>query len=372
MIIFMLLPIIGISYVCWHVWTLLPVSNVWRTIVVALIVVSFLLLFLDITGTLDSLPIRLGSVLYNIGTSSVIVLLYAVMVFLLLDLGRLVHLVPRSWLYGNWITAACVFGFLSALMVYGHLNYLHKVRVPLTLTTAKPLPKDYKVVMLSDLHLGYHNTRATLAKWVDMINAEEPDLILIAGDIIDISVRPLIQEDIAAEFRRLSAPVYACLGNHEYYSGEQQAQQFYRDAGIHLLSDSAVVIDSALVIIGRDDLTNRRRKPLNDIIQHLSPNTNQTPSLGEGRGGFFSILLDHQPHHLEKAEQAGIDFQLSGHTHRGQVWPLSWITDVLYECSWGDHQRGNTRYYVSSGIGIWGGMFRIGTQSEYVVAIIKH
>ena len=73
-------------------------------------------------------------------------------------------------------------------------------------------------------------------------------------------------------------------------------------------------------------------------------------------------------YHLEEAEQCGIDFQLSGHTHRGQIWPVSWITDALYECSWGSHQRGNTRYYVSSGLGVWGAKFRIGTQSEYVVA----
>jgi predicted MPP superfamily phosphohydrolase len=86
--------------------------------------------------------------------------------------------------------------------------------------------------------------------------------------------------------------------------------------------------------------------------------------------GAFTILLDHQPYNLDRAEAADIDFQLSGHTHRGQVWPISWITDHIYECSWGNHQRGNTRYYVSSGIGIWGGKFRIGTQSEYVVANI--
>jgi predicted MPP superfamily phosphohydrolase len=85
----------------------------------------------------------------------------------------------------------------------------------------------------------------------------------------------------------------------------------------------------------------------------------------------YTIILDHQPYNLERSEQAGADFQLSGHTHRGQVWPISWITDAIYECSWGSHQRGNTRFYVSSGIGIWGGKYRIGTQSEYVVATIR-
>ena len=85
----------------------------------------------------------------------------------------------------------------------------------------------------------------------------------------------------------------------------------------------------------------------------------------------YTIVLDHQPYNLDRAEAAGVDFQLSGHTHRGQVWPISWITDRIYECSWGSHQRGSTQFYVSSGIGIWGGKFRIGTQSEYVVATLK-
>ena len=86
----------------------------------------------------------------------------------------------------------------------------------------------------------------------------------------------------------------------------------------------------------------------------------------------FLILLDHQPYHLEEAEQNGIDFQFSGHTHHGQVWPVSWVTDALYEKAYGSLQKGNTRYYISSGMGIWGGKFRIGTQSEYVVLTIEH
>ena len=82
-------------------------------------------------------------------------------------------------------------------------------------------------------------------------------------------------------------------------------------------------------------------------------------------------MLDHQPHHLDEAEQAGIDLQLSGHTHRGQVFPINLIVDQLYERSHGYHRRGATQYYVSSGIGIWGGKYRIGTQSEYAVITLR-
>ena len=112
--------------------------------------------------------------------------------------------------------------------------------------------------------------------------------------------------------------------------------------------------------MGRDDRTNLCRLTVGQLKEKypIAPTS-------------YLVLLDHQPYRLEEAEGAGVDFQLSGHTHRGQVWPLSWITDALYECSWGSLRKGGTDYYVSSGMGIWGAKYRIGTQSEYVVVEIK-
>ena len=201
---------------------------------------------------------------------SSIVLLYLVILFLVLDLGRLVHLIPKTWLYHNWYAAIGIFVLFFGIFLYGNLHYYNKVRVPLDLKSSKPLPKEYKMVMLSDLHLGYHNPRKELARWVDMVNAENPDFILIAGDIIDGSMRPLVEEKMAEEFHRFKAPIYACLGNHEFYAGHPEAKQFYKDAGIHLLIDEATVIDSSIVIIGRDDRTNMRRKPIKDLKDSLN------------------------------------------------------------------------------------------------------
>ena len=356
MLVFWVLPLFALVYVAWHMWTILPLAAIWKTLVIVVGVSCFLMLFLSVARKFDSLPLPLAQLSYEIGTSSIIVLLYLVILFLVLDLGRLVHLVPQSLLYHNWYASAGIFVLLFGIFLYGNSHYYNKVRVPLVLKSSKPLPKAYKVVMASDLHLGYHNPRKELALWVDMINAEHPDFILIAGDIIDGSMRPLLEERMAEEFHRLQAPVYACLGNHEFYAGQPEAKQFYRDAGIHLLIDDCAVIDGSIVIIGRDDRTNMRRKPVKDLIDKKE---------------LYSIVLDHQPYNLDRTEAAGVDFQLSGHTHRGQVWPISWITDHIYECSWGSHRRGNTQYYISSGIGIWGGKFRIGTQSEYVVATLR-
>jgi len=356
MIAFFALPLLGIAYIGWHLWVLVPLSAIWRALIIGLLIGSFLLMFLNLSRTIDRFPLALAQITYDIGNSSIFVLLYLALFFLLMDLGRLVRLVPREWLTQNYYTTSLLAIGLFALFLYGNLHYYNKARQELTLPTSKPLAQPMKIVMMSDLHLGYHNPRKELARWVDMINAEHPDLILIAGDIIDMSIRPLIEENMAEEMRRLSAPVYACLGNHEYYTSEPLAEQFYRDANIHLLRDTCQNV-GPLCLIGRDDRTNRSRLPMNRLAK-MADHTK------------YTIVMDHQPYQLEQAEQAGFDFQISGHTHYGQVWPISWITNAIYECAFGEHQRGNTRYYVSSGLGIWGGKYRIGTRSEYVVATI--
>jgi len=398
MIIFFVLPIVGLSYVLWHIWQMLPWSNPWRWTAVGIALACFLTMFLGFSGAIERMPLDVASVVYEIGNSAIFVLLYLVMIFLVLDLGRAVHLIPKAWLFGNGYTSLGVFAVMLAIFGYGNAHYYNKVRQPLEIKTDKVISleedsmdaqgndsmedaendslrsfgkKVTKIVLLSDLHLGYHNRRSEFKKWVDLINAEHPDLILIGGDIIDISVRPLLEENVAEEFHCLKAPVYACLGNHEYYSGEPKAQQFYRDAGIHLLRDSVAKIGN-IAITGRDDRSNPHRKSIAEIIGQAERNRSLTMVSDKKKRKEFTILLDHQPYHLEEAEQNGIDFQFSGHTHHGQVWPISWITDAIYEDAFGPLRKGDTQYYVSSGMGIWGGKFRIGTRSEYVVLTLQH
>ena len=369
-LVFFLLPVLGCAYVGWHVWRILPLASGWKTVVVVLMAACFVLFVLNFVIGLDRVPLPLARVMYDVGNSSLIILLYLFMLFMALDVVALVlHFVRPSG--GNFLRDSlpgtlCVLGFMVALFTYANIHYHNKVRVPMEIDTKGKVTRPLKLVLMSDLHLGYHNGRQDFAKWVDKINAEQPDLVLIGGDIIDISVRPLIEEGVAEEFRRLKSPVYACLGNHEYYSGEPRAQQFYRDAGIHLLCDSVVTLPDYgnLTIIGRDDRTNAGRKSVAELMKECQDP--QPPILGG-----YQLLLDHQPYHLERTAKAGIDFQFSGHTHYGQVWPISWIEDAIYECAYGQLTKGNTRFYVSSGIGIWGAKFRIGTQSEYVVLTLK-
>ena len=144
-----------------------------------------------------------------------------------------------------------------------------------------------------------------------------------------------------------------CLGNHEYITGIDKSLSLLKETGIRVLRDDTVTVHG-LTIIGRDDRSNRRRKEVKNLME------------GVDNAG-YTIMLDHQPFLLEEAEKNNIDLQLSGHTHRGQVWPLNWVTHAMYECDYGSWKRSKTDYYVSSGMGLWGGKFRIGTSSEYVV-----
>lgn len=357
MIVFLVLPFIGLGYALWHIWRILPFSNVVKYVVITACIAAFLTFFLSFTGLTDNLPLSVASVVYETGTSALIIMLYLVMLFLLLDIAHLCHIIPKGWLQSNACSSVAVLLIIVAILVYGNINYNNKRRIELPLEAYFGIGEDpVKIVLLSDLHLGYGNRRADFAKWVDKVNAEKPDLILIGGDIIDMSIKPLLEENVAEEFKRFNAPVYACLGNHEYYSGKERSIDFYKRAGINLLIDSVATIGK-ISIIGRDDRTNGNKKSVDELIKGV-------PQLN------YTILLDHQPYNLREADFAGIDFQFSGHTHRGQVWPVSLITDHIFEKSYGYLRRWNTDYYVSSGIGIWGGKFRIGTCSEYVVATV--
>ncbi len=344
------------GYVSWHVWRVLPFSVAVKIVVMVLMLLALCCMVMQFMS--DSVPLGMATAMYEIGNSWLIIMFYLLMAFLVLDIGRLVHLVPAAWLKDNAITSLVLAGVMLVTFIGGNIHYHNKQRQEINLTTEKPLERPLKIVMVSDLHAGFHNRRDEVARWVNMINAEKADLILIAGDLIDGNVRPLKAQGTADELSRLNAPTFACLGNHEYITGLDKALDLLNSTGINILRDERVSVNG-VTIVGRDDRSNRDRKSVEQLLE------------GATRSDYI-ILLDHQPYHLEESEQNGVDLQLSGHTHRGQVWPLNWVTKKIYECDYGQYRRGKTDYYVSSGLGIWGGKFRIGTDSEYAVITVSH
>ena len=345
---------LGVAYVTWHLWRITPGGWVAKLVVAVLFLLwmaaAFASMFLRKKASISTI-----TALYELGHPWMIAFLYLLIVFILADIGVLVRLIPKDWLISNTISMASILGVIAVVLTAGGIHYRHKYREELTIRTEKQLDRPLTIVLASDLHIGYSNRKAELGRWIDLINAEQPDLMLFGGDIMDIQLRPLVEGNYAEEFHRLVAPAFTVLGNHEYIGGEKDAERFLKEAGIGLLRDAVVQV-KGITLIGRDDRSNPGRKALSELADSLS---------------CFTILLDHQPYHLEEAEAAGIDFQFSGHTHRGQVWPLNWLTDTMYEKSWGYHRRGNSQYYVSSGLGIWGPKIRIGTRSEYLVLRIE-
>lgn len=336
------------GYVCWHLWRIAPQG--WKLALVSVFILWMASFFVGFAVN-DQIPMKAATVLYEVGNTWIMAFLYQLLLFLVADIAAVCHILPKMFLKDSIVGLGTVVGIVVVILTLGGIHYHHKYREELTITTGKPLEKPMTIVLASDLHLGYHNRKAELARWVDFINAEKPDLVLFGGDVIDLSLRPVMEGNFSEEFRRVEAPMTAVLGNHEFYSNLELAEQFYKESGILLLKDS-VAHFNGVDVIGRNDRTSHGRVSLDALSKGL-----------EG----FTIVLDHQPYHLEESEAAGIDFQFSGHTHRGQVWPLSWITDAMYEIAWGHHQRGYTQYYVSSGLGIWGAKIRVGTRSEYLV-----
>ncbi|MDR1380731.1 MAG: metallophosphoesterase [Tannerella sp.] len=298
------------------------------------------------------IPFSLGQVLFHTGSSWLVFTLYMVIFLACMDFIKVFN---HSLQYGFVISLLLTFGLLA----YGYIRYQHPDKQVFHIHINKPLiNRDrLKIVAVSDWHLGLGTDRGKLKRDVDLINAEKPDVIIIGGDLIDNSIIPVAGQEMDRELNRLHAGmgIYMTPGNHEYISGMEDCAGFIGRTRIKLLRDSIVTLPCGLQIIGRDDRSNRNRLPVGDLVRL----TDKSQPV---------FLIDHQPYDLDETASSGaVDIQFSGHTHNGQVFPLSLLTGYLFDIGYGYEKRGNTNFYVSSGFALWGPPFRIGTCSEMVV-----
>ena len=290
--------------------------------------------------------------MFNIGSVWLVFLLYAVLLTLLFDL---VHCIFPRFCCGT--PTALIFTLL--IMGIGYINYRNPSVEEVEIESDK-IDQDLRLAVLSDVHLGYGTTRRLFAEYVELINSQRADVVLIVGDLVDNSLRPVREQHMEEICSKIEAAkgIYMALGNHEYISGVDDAVAFINDTPISLLRDSVAICCEGVAIIGRDDRINRHRKPLKTLVSEVD-------------SALFKIVLDHQPYDIAISNSLGVDLHLSGHTHRGQVWPLSWLVDAMYEQSHGYRKWSNTYAYVSSGLSLWGPPFRIGTRSEIVLVKLK-
>lgn len=163
-LIFLVIPLLGCSFVGWHVWMILPFGNVCKAVILGLMILAFLCIFFNFFIGLDGLPTLVARIFYEIGYSSLFILLYLFMLFLLADVARWIGILPREYLHASGVGSLVVLLLIVGIFTYGNLHYYNKVKVPIALKSSKRLKQPVKMVMVSDIHLGYHNTRTDLAK----------------------------------------------------------------------------------------------------------------------------------------------------------------------------------------------------------------
>lgn len=309
--------------------------------------------------------ITLGRPMSWIGSFWLAAFVYLFLIVVAIDFLRLMnHFVPffPAFIVSNPSRAAKFAAFdvvliAAMLVLFGFIN-AHIVRVrtlDIPVTKQADKRKTLNIVMASDIHLSSIIGRSRIDQIVEKINSLSPDLVLLPGDIVDGDLNPVIHQNLGESLRKISAPlgVYAVTGNHEYIGGVEKACEYIAEHGVKILRDSSVFIDSSFYIVGREDRSARKRYSLKELMENVEKK-------------YPIILMDHQPFHLGEAEANGVDLQLSGHTHHGQMWPFNHITDMVYELAYGYLVKGQTHIYVSSGVGTWGPPIRIAADPEIV------
>ncbi|SES91436.1 metallophosphoesterase [Anaerobranca gottschalkii] len=321
------------------------------------------------------IPFKMAKVLVRIGAYWLGLMFYLVIIFFFIDfiifLLKIGGIVDKSVVDTYWylkLTGLSTLILIGVVLIYGTImaRYPRIVEYDITLPKGEGHLTELTAVLISDIHLGKIIDNQRLNKMVKYIKEIDPDIIFIAGDIVDEDVGPFTKEKMYDTFGDLKPPygIFACLGNHDYIGGQVDKVKVYlQKSGIEVLVDQYVKVESSFYIAGRMDPTGARitgtpRKGLNQWLVGLDKD-------------LPIILLDHQPNALEEAAEFGVHLLLAGHTHRGQMFPNRYITRLIYENDYGYSQKGKMQVIVSSGYGTWGPPIRIGTRGEIVKINIK-
>jgi uncharacterized protein len=342
-----------------------PVHVVYTLVFLTASLSVFLAVFLG-----NRLPGWLTLVFEQAGGYYMILFVFMLAGALLGDLLRLTnhhfHYFPE-WIVTHYPQARLGY-FLTVLLtlvvisIVGFNRFTRTQLVEMEIVTCDPSSEVHNMTLVaaSDLHLGNVVRKGRLTEWVELINSQKPDLIVLAGDIFDHSYSTVVAQRMDEELLKLKATygVYAIPGNHDYYAGIDRVINFLKKADIRVLRDSTAIIGNRIRLIGRDDRTNSKRKSLKALMDPV-------------QDGLPTIVLDHQPGSIDESALLGVDLHISGHTHNGQIFPFNKIVSRIYALGYGYRKTGDTHLYVSSGLGLWGAPIRLGTQSEIVRISLK-
>ena len=332
----------------WWLRPLLPKRpHPWLTILATALLGNGLLLLFNFVmpewrwrGTMAVLLFAAYALMFTLLWSAVHVLLRWLLPRAKLNRGIRI-LVPIAWL------AAITAGLYGA--------YVPKV-VHYRVHIDKPLAQPIKIALVSDTHLGRFIGAHHLRELQTILKREHADVLLLAGDVMDDVPTVYRKQHMAKLMSGLKTPLgqYAVLGNHDNYGGEQAGiVKDLQAAGFTTLRDEHITVNQQFVLVGRRDKVENRHSA-KEVIPH-----SKLPV----------IVMDHQPADMDAIANTGADVVVSGHTHRGQVFPATLLIKYFQAYPYGHYRVGDTQLVVTSGYGLWGLPFRLGARSE--VAMIE-
>lgn len=333
------------------------------------ICVAFLsfLFFLQHIITSDSeYPLIINEILYIVSTMWLVVVLYSTTLFILFDIARLASRLrtgeKKQIKRGNIITIFFLVALILSIGIYNAKTPTitrYSIKVPHISST-----DTIRIAITSDLHMGYGVGTSNIEKLRDMVNSENVDAFIIAGDLFDGDNRPVIAKNIGEPLSNINTKygTFAIVGNHEYMGNIELAKNYIRQLGITLLYDSVATVGN-MTFIGRNDIASARMFNLGTQRLELS-------KLYQKQDSTILFVIDHQPGAIEESVNIGADVHISGHTHAGQVWPMRVLTRMAFDQDYGYRQYDHTHAIVSSGFGTWGPRVRLGCKAELVILTI--
>lgn len=335
-----------------HRWAMVTLG-LWMA---AMIVAPILVRLLDNSG--HFLPARLVAFI-GYGWMGFVFLAFSIFaVLFLLETTRALAALAFAGLRGFSLQSAPVSGavlviaLLAAVSAWFEARSIRIEKISLPSEKAGPARNPLRIVQVSDLHLGLMHREATLTRVIDLIAGLRPDMVVATGDIVDAQLDHL--NGLSVLWRKLDPPLgkFAVTGNHEVYAGLTQSLAFLRASGFTMLHDTGMTIGEVVRLVGVDD--DHVRGAQRDDAALLRDNTSP----------LFTLFLKHRPDVPDSADRL-FDLQLSGHTHRGQIFPFNLLTGLRFPRQSGLHDlpQGGL-LYVSRGTGTWGPPMRLFSPPE--------
>lgn len=301
--------------------------------------------------------------------NAVVVILHLCAVWLIGDIVNVIVQKIRRKKSNYDIIAVSVIGFTAVWLGIGWYLAHNVWRTPYELQTEKSVG-ELRIVQISDSHIGATFHADGFAKQIERINEENPDVVVITGDFVDDGTtrEDMIESSKALANLKSKYGVYFVFGNHDkgYYSEERRGYSVdelienLESSNVKVLEDETVLIDNRFYIVGRQDKSEEVRVSMDELFKELDDD-------------IYTVVLDHQPSDYDAQEKVQADLVLSGHTHGGQLIPITYVGEWtgVNDATYGEEMRSDTTFITSSGISDWEIKFKTGCKSEYVVIDVK-